>query len=167
MGTSDRRERIVKEHVAAEEAGDWAAALATFGRARYEIMPTGEVYDGAEDVMRLYSETAAAFPRIQFETRAFYAAGEAILHEATFSATHAGTWRGLPATDRTVRYAMLNVFEFDGDALVCERMYFDLLTPLRQIGVARDPTSLGGRIAMAANHPLTVGRAFLRGAVRA
>ena len=36
------RERIVRAHVAAEEAGDWAAALATFHTPRYEVMPTSE-----------------------------------------------------------------------------------------------------------------------------
>jgi hypothetical protein len=60
---------------------------------------------------------------------------------------------------------MLNLFLFEDDGLVCERMYFDLLTPLRQIGIARDPTSLAGRIGAALNHPLTVSRALLRQAL--
>jgi hypothetical protein len=45
-------------------------------------------------------------------------------------------------------------------------MYFDLLTPLRQIGIARDPTSTAGRIGTLLNHPLTLTRAFLRQAFR-
>jgi hypothetical protein len=44
---------------------------------------------------------------------------------------------------------------------VCERLYFDLLTPLRQMGIARNPNSLAGRLATFANHPVTVARAFL------
>jgi len=43
-------------------------------------------------------------------------------------------------------------------------MYFDLLTPLKQLGIARDPTTLSGRIGAAIQHPLTVGGAFLRAA---
>ena len=35
---------------------------------------------------------------------------------------------------------------FDGDKLVCERVYFDQTTMLRQLGVARDPLSLTGRL---------------------
>ncbi len=38
---------------------------------------------------------------------------------------------------------------------------FELLTPLWQIGVARDPLSIAGEVAMVINHPVVVG-AFLR-----
>ena len=54
------------------------------------------------------------------------------------------------------------VFDFDGERLVCERLYFDRGTPLRQLGVSRDPTSTSGRILTVLNHPVTVGRALFR-----
>jgi hypothetical protein len=72
----------------------------------------------------------------------------------------------LPPTGRPVRYAMLNVFAFEADRLVCERMYFDLGTPMRQLGIARDPTSLAGRASIFVSHPITVASAFLRSARR-
>lgn len=50
--------------------------------------------------------------------------------------------------------------------MICERTYFDLGTLLRQLGVARDPTSLPGRIETMIGHPLVVGRAFLRQLIR-
>lgn len=156
------RERVVRAHVEAEHRGDWAAALATFHRPRYEVIPTGETHDGASAVAGFYRESAQAFPDVAFEERAMYHADAAVLHESVFRATHRGGWRGLPATGRAVCYPMLNAFLFEEDRLVCERMYFDLLTPLRQLGVARDPTSLGGRLAMIVNHPLTIVRALLR-----
>jgi hypothetical protein len=53
------------------------------------------------------------------------------------------------------------MFVFEEDRLVCERVYFDSNTVLRQLGIARDPVSLGGRLATVINHPLTVGRALL------
>ena len=37
---------------------------------------------------------------------------------------------------------------------------------MRQLGIARDPTSLGGRIAILLNHPVTSVAAGLRGAFR-
>ncbi len=160
--TRRAREEIVRAHVDAEMRGDWAAALATFHRPRYEIVATGEVHEGASAVSAFYAESERAFAELRFETRGLYVAesGE-VLHEAVLGAVHAGAWRGLPATGRAIRYAMLNVFEFEGEQLVGERMYFDLMTPLRQIGIARDPTSLGGRIATVLNHPLVVARALL------
>jgi hypothetical protein len=57
---------------------------------------------------------------------------------------------------------MTALFVFDGDRLIGERVYFDQATILRQLGLAHDPSSLRGRIALALNHPLTIGRAILR-----
>jgi hypothetical protein len=45
-------------------------------------------------------------------------------------------------------------------------MYFDLATPMRQLGIARDPTSLAGRATVFASHPITVGLAFLQSALQ-
>jgi hypothetical protein len=60
----------------------------------------------------------------------------------------------------------LAMFLFDDDRLVCERVYFDSATVLRQLGIAHDSLILRGRLATVANHPLTVGRALVRQALR-
>jgi hypothetical protein len=57
---------------------------------------------------------------------------------------------------------MVAVFVFEGDGIVCERVYFDSATILRQLGVAHDPLTLRGRVATVLNHPLTIGAALLR-----
>jgi steroid delta-isomerase-like uncharacterized protein len=158
------RERVVRAHVDAEQRGDWEAALATFDQPRYEVTATGEVHEGADGVMRFYRESARAFPEMTFETRALYHGEPVVIHEVVLEAVQHGAWRGLPATGRRVRYAMLNVFVFDDDRLVCERMYFDLMTPMRQLGIAHDVRSAWGRFAIAASHPLTIGRSMLRAA---
>ena len=54
------------------------------------------------------------------------------------------------------------MFLFDGDKLVCERVYFDSRTVLRQLGVARDPLSITGRVGTVVSHPLTIGRGLIR-----
>lgn len=46
--------------------------------------------------------------------------------------------------------------------IVCERVYFDTATILRQLGIAHDPLKLTGRVATVLNHPLTIGRAVVR-----
>ena len=55
------------------------------------------------------------------------------------------------------------MFVFEGEGLVCERVYFDAGTILRQLGIAHDPLTLRGRVATVLNHPLTVGRALVGG----
>lgn len=161
------RERVVQQHIQAEQRGDWDAALAAFHRPRYEIVATGDTYEGPDAVTTLYGETARAFPELSFDLGAVHHARDAVLCEVLFRGAQRGSWRGLPATGRLVQYRMLNVFVFDDDRLVCERMYFDLLTPLRQLGVARDPTSWSGRLAIALNHPLVLARTLIRAALRA
>jgi steroid delta-isomerase-like uncharacterized protein len=156
------RERIVRAHIDAEERGAWDEALATFHRPRYEIIASGESYENAESVAGFYAETARAFPSISFETRALHHTGAGVFADVVFHGMHDGPWRGLPGTGRQVEYAMLNFFMFEDERLVCERMYFDLLTVLRQVGIARDPTSLSGRVATLMNHPLTFARALTR-----
>jgi len=158
-----RREEIVRAHMDAEHRGDWNAALETFHAPRYEIVCTGETHEGPAAVEAFYDETAVAFPDLKLELVALHHAEDTVVVEADLIATHLGPWRGLPPTGRPVRYRMCNLFVFEEDKLICERMYFDLLTVLKQIGIARDPVSLGGRIATALNHPITVARAFVRG----
>ncbi len=161
MGRAER-ERIVIAHMEAETRLDSAGTVATFASPRYEVVPTGEVIDGAEAVGRLLDETMRAFPDLRFTTHALHHADDAVFVECTFEGTHLGPWRGLPATGKRVAYRMCNVFVFDGDRLLCERLYFDILTALKQVGVARDPTTTGGRIATFLNHPVTVLGAALR-----
>ena len=50
--------------------------------------------------------------------------------------------------------------------IICERVYFDAGTILRQLGLASDPTSLRGKIETAVTHPVTVASALVRNAVR-
>jgi steroid delta-isomerase-like uncharacterized protein len=158
----DERVAIVLEHMRLENEHDFPACIAAFGRPRYEVVATNETHDGAAGVEGFLLENRRAFPDFRFEPTRVVPADDVVLVEGVFNGTHLGTWRGLPATGRTISFAMAVVFEFEADALVCERLYFDLGTPLRQLGVARDPLSLGGRLATVANHPLTIVRALVR-----
>jgi steroid delta-isomerase-like uncharacterized protein len=165
-GLRERREELCVGHMTAENAHDFDAAIGFFHHPRYEVMATGEVYDGADRLGDLMQENVTAFPDFRFDVEHLHHADEAIVVEGTFHGTHLGTWRGLPATGRRVRFPMLIVFPFDGDRMLGERLFFDLATALRQLGVARDPNTTGGRIATALNHPITVGRALARELLR-
>jgi steroid delta-isomerase-like uncharacterized protein len=156
------REAVVREHMDSENRHAFADTVATFARPRYEVIPTGDVHVGVADVRTFLDETYRAFPDMRIDLTSLHHTDQAVIVEVVFHGTHLGPWRGLPATGRKVEYAMCNVFEFDGSGLVCERLYFDLTTPLRQLGIARDPTTLVGRVAILLNHPLTVGRALAR-----
>jgi hypothetical protein len=58
------------------------------------------------------------------------------------------------------------LFLFEQDRLVCERVYLDAATILRQLGIAHDPLTLRGRLTTVFNHPLTIGEAVVRQILR-
>jgi steroid delta-isomerase-like uncharacterized protein len=157
-----KREDACVGHMEAENAHVFDEAIGRFHHPRYEIVATGEVFDGAAELNRLMKENVTAFPDFRYDWDLLHHADHAIVVEGTFTGTHLGTWRGLPATGRTVEFPMLIVFRFEGEAMMGERIFFDLGTALRQLGVARDPNTTAGKVTTALNHPITIGRALLR-----
>jgi steroid delta-isomerase-like uncharacterized protein len=157
-----KREEIVREHMDSENRGEFDATMATFDHPRYELIATGDVYDGPEEVARYFEETRTAFPDQRNEIIAIHHADDAVLVEAWVRGTHLGPFRGLPPTGRPWELRILAEFVFEDDQLVCERVYFDSVTVLRQLGIAHDPLTVTGRVATVLNHPVTVGRALVR-----
>jgi steroid delta-isomerase-like uncharacterized protein len=155
------REEIVLEHMESENRHQYDLTIETFEHPRYELVGTGDVYDGHDAVARYFEETRTAFPDQRNELIALHHADDAVIVEAMLYGTHDGRFRGLPPTGRTFEMRFCAIFVFEEDRLVCERVYFDAATILRQLGIARDPLSLGGKVATVLNHPLTVGRAFV------
>ena len=54
----ERREALVREHMESENRHEFDVTLRTFSHPRYEIVPTGEVHDGPEEVMRYFADVA-------------------------------------------------------------------------------------------------------------
>jgi steroid delta-isomerase-like uncharacterized protein len=157
-----KREEIVREHMDSENRHEFDATLDTFSHPRYELIATGEVYDGTEEVSGYYDDTRRAFPDQRNELLALHHSDDAVLVEAVVRGTHKGPLRSLPPTGREFELPILAIFEFDSEKLTCERVYFDQLTVLRQLGIARDPLSITGRVQTLVTHPLTIGRGIVR-----
>ena len=159
------RERLVREHMESENVHEYNVTIGTFHHPRYELIGTGDVFDGEEEVRAYFAESRTAFPDQRNEPIAFHHADEALIAEFWLRGTHLGSFRGLPPTGRSFECRMAAFFVFggpDNTELDCERVYFDAATILRQLGVAHDPNTLTGRIATVFNHPLTIGGALLR-----
>jgi steroid delta-isomerase-like uncharacterized protein len=163
----ERREALVIEHMESENRHEFDATMATFEHPRYELIATGDVFDGEAEVDRYFDETRTAFPDQRNELIALHHADDAVFVEAMLYGTHLGSFRGLPPTGRQFEMRFCAMFIFEGDAeLVCERVYFDSATILRQLGIAHDPLTVRGRVATVLNHPFTVGGAVVRGILR-
>jgi steroid delta-isomerase-like uncharacterized protein len=157
----ERREAIVREHMESENVRDFDATIETFGHPRYELIPTGDVFDGEEEVRGYFAESRTAFPDQRNELIALHHADDAVIVEFYVLGTHLGKLRALPPTGRSFRSRATAFFLFEGDQLVCERVYFDQLSIMRQLGLAHETNSLAGRLSTLVSHPVTVSRAVL------
>jgi steroid delta-isomerase-like uncharacterized protein len=131
----ERRAAVVREHMESENRHDFDATIATFKHPRYEIMPTGDVFDGETEVRGYFAASRAAFPDQRNELRAMHHADDVVIVEFDLLGTHLGPLRGIPPTGKEFRCPMTAFFVFDGDGIVCERVYFDSATIMRQIGL--------------------------------
>lgn len=160
----DARVAIVDAHVRAENRRDLEAVMATFGRAaRYDDEPWGDHRVGLDEVRAYYTQLIQALPDLAIDIRHRHVSDDAIVLEVDVSGTHGGSWRGLPATGRPVRFPLCGVFTFDEEnRLAGERIYYDRAAVLAQLRVFREPATVAGRIQTAVLHPLTIVRAYAR-----
>jgi len=123
-----------------ENRHEFDVTLRTFAHPRYELIATGEVYDGEEAVRGYYAASRAAFPDQRNAVHAIHHADDAIIVEFDLMGTHRGPFHEIPPTGRafTCRMVALFLFEDGSDRIACERVYFDSATILRQLGLVPD-----------------------------
>ncbi len=130
-----RRKAIVHAHIRAEGVDhDVESALATFTRPRYDVPALGGVVDGAEGVDGLLHALLRAYPDFWQRETAWYHTDNAVIVECVFGGTQQGEWAGIAPTGKPMEVAAALFFLFESDGLVCERVYFDHATVLRQLG---------------------------------
>jgi steroid delta-isomerase-like uncharacterized protein len=131
----DRRAAVINAHMDSENRQAFDETLRTFAHPRYEIIPTGEVHDGPEAVMRYFATSRTTFPDQRNELHAMHHAEDAVIVEFDLLGTHRGALGPFPPTGRAFRVRMAAVFLFapGEDGIVCERVYFDARSLLRQL----------------------------------
>jgi predicted ester cyclase len=128
----------VREHMASENEGRFGDTLATFTHPRYELIGTGQVYDGADEVKQYYALSRSVFPDQRNEVRSLLSADDTVVVEFDLLGTHLGSLMGEEPTGNAFRCPMVALFEFErgGDGIVCERVYFDSETIYGQLRAA-------------------------------
>ena len=128
-----RRETIVREHMADEIDHAWDKVLATFPHPHYEIIATGAVHDGRPDVERYYKSSRLTFPDQRNTLLSLRHVDDGIVVEFILEGTQLGPLGPLPPTGRPFSCQMAAFFLFEGETLVCERIYSDTLSIVRQL----------------------------------
>ena len=168
MMSSDERHKawlhLVEEHVRLENAHDLCGVMNTFGeQPAYDDEPWDDHRRGHEEVRAYYETLMDAMPDLHIEITDRHVAEKAVILEVVISGTHLGLWRGVPATGRRVQFPLCGVYTFDqGERLAGERIYYDRVSVLQQLGFFHDPKTLFGRLMVGLTHPLTLTRAYSR-----
>lgn len=108
-----------------------------------ELVVPGASFHGVDEMEAFARGLWEAFPdaRITIERRV--AEGSLAVVEGTFTATHAGTFRGpggeMAATGRRVQLSCALVYQVDVDRIASKHFHFDRLELLSQIGAMPAP----------------------------
>jgi steroid delta-isomerase-like uncharacterized protein len=129
----EQREATVRRHMEAENVHDFDTVIGTFSHPRYELIPSGAVHDGEAAVRGYFRETRTAFPDQRNELISLRHADDAVVVEFWLLGTHRGPIAGVAPTGREFKCRMTALFLFEGAKIVCERVYFDSATILRQL----------------------------------
>ena len=132
-----RRLEIIREHMEAENVLDFDAAINTFDHPRYELVGSEQVFDGEEQVREYYRRSRSAFPDQRNEIISLRQADDAVITEFWLLGTHKGPLKTpageMPPTGKPFKVRMCAIFEFEGEKIVCERIYFDSMSMMRQL----------------------------------
>ena len=106
MTTEELRRRrldVLEEHFRSEVDQEFDRTLATFnGRPHYEIMATGQTYDGDEEVLTYHRRQRTAFPDQRHENVRFHFADDAVVAEFDLLGTNLGEFYGMTPTAEIV-----------------------------------------------------------------
>jgi ketosteroid isomerase-like protein len=121
-----RREEVVREHMQSENERRFDDTIATFSHLRYEMIPSGDVYDGEAEVRGYYRDSRARVPDQRNEVIALHHTDDAVVVEFWLRGTPEGFSHGFECR-------MTAFFDFDGDRITNERVYWDRETIGRQL----------------------------------
>jgi steroid delta-isomerase-like uncharacterized protein len=146
----DAMVREIKSHLEAESTQNLSALLAGMTEDCYNLVlcDPSPLYRGPDAVARRYRGLWAALPDLQVRLRRIVAIeGDLAVTEHTLSGTHSGPLFGIAPTGRLVQVETVVIWEFAGERIRGEAVYFDLATMLRQVGALTLPGAAAAPVA--------------------
>lgn len=128
--TYRRIKRLWVRHSIAEDRRDLEGLIDTLATdCVYEIVPTGQRWQGHDGARAFYTTFLGAFPDVHFDLADIVIGPQGVIEVAIMTGTHEGAWAGLPPSGRPVRLTILIHFPWDPQAGLFggERIYFDRL----------------------------------------
>ena len=124
----DEIRELWKAHSIAEDDRDLPGLIATLtDDCVYELVQTGDRWEGHEGAARFYTQLLTAFPDVKFMLTDIVIGPQGVVEQADVEATHAAEWLGQPPTGERVEWKVVIFFPWDRDKrrFKGERVFFD------------------------------------------
>jgi predicted ester cyclase len=115
-------------HSIAEDARDIDGLIATLSEdCAYEIVPTGQRWEGHDGARAFYTELFGAFPDNAFALSEIVIGPQGAFEVATLTGTNLGAWAGVAPSGLAVSLEVLILFPWDRvtQRFTGERIWFD------------------------------------------
>jgi predicted ester cyclase len=130
---------LVRRMYAALDANDLSAVPELFDptwRNYDPVMPPLAGLDGAHQLITILK---SAFPDFRTTVDQVLVEGDLVAARLTHTATHLGPFMGIPPTGRPATVTATGIFRVQDGRLAENRVVFDALGLLRQLGIVPDP----------------------------
>jgi predicted ester cyclase len=124
----DTIRRLWINHSKAEDNRDLQGLIDTLSEdCVYEIIPTGQRWEGHDGARTFYLTFLGAFPDVKFNLTDIVIGPQGVIEVTTMTGTHQGTWAGIEATAQYVEMQIVIHFPWNPTAqkFAGERIYFD------------------------------------------
>ncbi len=143
MSQLHENRRLWQRHVLAENRRNIAGLLETLcDDPIYKIMATSATFKGPARVAEFYMGLFDGVPDATFELINAFVGEEGVVEESILRGTQRGILFGIPPTGREIALPLTIVFPILRGQIMGERLYFDLATLARQLGVSSDNISI-------------------------
>jgi carboxymethylenebutenolidase len=144
MSVLHENRRVWQRHVLAENRRSIEGLLDTLcADPIYKIMATSATFKGKEQVAQFYTGLFEGAPDANFELINVFVSEEGVVEESILRGTQRGALFGIQPTGREIALPMTIVFPMLNGQIMGERLYFDLATLARELGVPLEQIDTG------------------------
>jgi predicted ester cyclase len=120
--------RLWINHSKAEDARDLEGLIATLAEdCVYEIVPSGQRWEGHAGARAFYTTFLGAFPDVRFDLQDIVIGPQGVIEITRMSGTHRGLWAGQAPSGQQVSTTIVIHFPWDprSSKFAGERIYYD------------------------------------------
>lgn len=133
--STEHHAHLVRRMYEALDSGDVAVVPELFDPAWVNHDPSMPPLTGHEGARQLISILKNAFPDFQTIIDDLLVEGDRVAARVTHTATHTGTFMGIPPTGRSAKVTATGIFRISNGKLAENRVVFDALGLLRQLAI--------------------------------